>query len=270
MVFSDRDVRDYRQNGVKLLRGVFSPDHVSLLTRGVDAVIENPDELSANMPIGDKGKTYLSAHYASLCVPQIKTFIEASPMKDVVKALTGSRCVRMLYDHILVKEPNTPQRTPWHQDGAYFPVCGDNVLSIWIPMDPVTRANGRMGFLNGSHVAPRQEILAKVPDRESMDKGKLVHALPDFDRWPDLFEISSWDLHLGDALAFDSRLMHYAHGNSSLGQRRRAIAFRWFGDDTRISDVKEHVLNHEKIAAFLRKHGHSWTGRLDDPLFPTF
>lgn len=270
MKLTEQDIAGYQKNGVIFLKGLFSSAAISSLRDGVNEVIASPDERSANMPIGVKGNTYLSAHYASLTTPQIRKFIAESPMKNVVKLLTNSKQVSMLYDHILVKEPHTSQRTPWHQDGAYFPVSGENVLSIWVPMDPVTKTNGSMGFLPGSHRLTKQEILAKVPQKDSMDKGKLVHALPDFDQWPDLFEIFSWDFDLGDAVAFDARTMHFAHGNQSVDTRRRAIAFRWFGEGTEISSIKEHILNHPKIVDFIHKQGYRWDQSLSNPLFPTF
>ena len=38
---------------------------------------------------------------------------------------------------MLVKEPGTAARTPWHHDQSYYPVDGDDLCSLWIPVDPV-------------------------------------------------------------------------------------------------------------------------------------
>ena len=41
------------------------------------------------------------------------------------------------HEHVLVKEPGTAARTPWHHDQSYYPVDGDDLCSLWIPVDPV-------------------------------------------------------------------------------------------------------------------------------------
>ena len=39
---------------------------------------------------------------------------------------------------MLVKEPGTAASTSWHHDQSYYPVDGDDVCSLWIPVDPVS------------------------------------------------------------------------------------------------------------------------------------
>jgi ectoine hydroxylase-related dioxygenase (phytanoyl-CoA dioxygenase family) len=49
----------------------------------------------------------------------------------------GSRQVRLFHDHLLVKEPGTRQRTPWHQDQPYYNVEGFDNCSMWMPVEGV-------------------------------------------------------------------------------------------------------------------------------------
>ena len=67
-------------------------------------------------------------------------FIETSGVAAIAAELMGSRTVRLYHDHVLVKEPGTRQRTPWHQDQPYYNVDGRQNASMWFPVDPVPRA----------------------------------------------------------------------------------------------------------------------------------
>lgn len=42
-------------------------------------------------------------------------------------------------------------RTPWHQDGEYWPIEPLATCSVWIALDDATRDNGCLRFLPGSH-----------------------------------------------------------------------------------------------------------------------
>ena len=59
---------------------------------------------------------------------------------EVAARLMGSRTARFFHEHVLVKEPGATERTPWHHDQPYYPVDGDQNVSMWIALDPVPRA----------------------------------------------------------------------------------------------------------------------------------
>ena len=65
----------------------------------------------------------------------------------------GSREVRLFHDHLLVKEPGTLDRSPWHQDQPYYPIDGAQTISFWIPLDPVARPS-TLEFVTGTHTGP--------------------------------------------------------------------------------------------------------------------
>ena len=43
------------------------------------------------------------------------------------------------------------QKTPWHQDGAYWPIRPLATCTVWIAVDDATPENGCMRFIPGSH-----------------------------------------------------------------------------------------------------------------------
>jgi ectoine hydroxylase-related dioxygenase (phytanoyl-CoA dioxygenase family) len=54
------------------------------------------------------------------------------------------------HEHVLVKEPSADIPTPWHHDQAYYPIDGEDVCSIWMPVDPVSE-EATLRFVKGSH-----------------------------------------------------------------------------------------------------------------------
>src|SRR3989337_2988221 len=66
-----------------------------------------------------------------------RRFALESPAAELAGRVMGTTCVRFFYDQLLVKEPGTRERTPWHQDQPYWAVSGFQVASLWLPLDPV-------------------------------------------------------------------------------------------------------------------------------------
>ena len=144
----------------------------------------------------------------------------------------GSAKVNLFHEHVLVKEPGTQDRTPWHHDQPYYCVNGDDYVSLWIPLDPVPRERA-VEFIRGSHKWGRWFTPTKFVgvDYERDDEGFEV--MPDIEAERDKYDIVSFGLKLGDCAAFHFRTVHGAPGNASSDTWRRAISFRWTGDDAR-------------------------------------
>ena len=51
---------------------------------------------------------------------------------------------------MLTKEPGTAKATPWHHDQSYYPIDGDQIVSLWIPVDFVD-LDAAIQFVRGSH-----------------------------------------------------------------------------------------------------------------------
>src|SRR5688500_12136607 len=78
----------------------------------------------------------------------------------VAKPLLG-REAQPQREHAILKPARPGAATPWHQDEAYWiPALSYNALSIWIPLQPATLANGCMQFVPGSH---KHEVLPHHP-----------------------------------------------------------------------------------------------------------
>src|SRR3954464_4277028 len=144
---------DFRRDGAVCVRGAFTAEEIALVERGIERNLAEPSEraLVASRP-NDPGK-----FFEDFCnwdrIPEFEEFVRASPAAAIAGDLMGSQQVRLFHDHLLVKEPGTTQRTPWHQDQPYYNVNGAQTCSVWLPVDPGSRMS-TLEFVAGSHLGP--------------------------------------------------------------------------------------------------------------------
>jgi len=137
----------------------------------------------------------------------------------------GSRSVNFFFDQVIVKEPGTVQRTPWHQDLPYWAVKGSQICAIWLALDPVAAENS-VEYVLGSHRWGTEYSPSHFADG-SLYEGTGLPPLPDIDAHRSEYQICSWDIEPGDCLVFHAMMVHGAAGNNSLAHRRRAVSTRW-------------------------------------------
>jgi ectoine hydroxylase-related dioxygenase (phytanoyl-CoA dioxygenase family) len=137
--------------------------------------------------------------------------------------------VRLYHDHVLVKEPGTRQRTPWHQDQPYYNVDGRQNASMWLPVDPVPRRS-TLEFVAGSHRGEWYVPRSFLDDEAKWFPAGTLAELPDIDGRPDEFRVVGWALEPGDAVFFHMLTLHAAGGVDG-PHRRRVLSVRFLGDD---------------------------------------
>lgn len=89
-----------------------------------------------------------------LLFPWAADLIRHPRILDAVTALIGPDVV-VRNSVLFIKAPNDPGYNAWHQDGAYWDLVGDRVVSAWIALTDSTAANGAVRVLPGSHREPR-------------------------------------------------------------------------------------------------------------------
>ncbi len=95
-------------------------------------------------------------------VPRVRRATRRSPA-IVGRAAPAAERVWLYEDSVLVKEPGTVDRTAFHQDLAYFHVDGDQVCTVWVPLDPVDTGQ-RRGAVR-ARLAPRPHRVPTQPVR---------------------------------------------------------------------------------------------------------
>ncbi len=229
MPLAAQQLADYRRDGVILLRGAFD-DWIETLRRGVERNMQDP---------GPFGREYLEADqcgrfFGDYCnwsrIEEYRRFLFDSPAASIAAELMQSQSVRIFHEHVLVKEPGTDKITPWHHDQPYYCVDGRQVLSMWIPLDPVDAATCPE-FVAGSHDWGRWFVPRKFTGIDYDHDDARLESMPDIDAHRGDYDIRSWALEPGDAIAFHFLTVHGAPSNLSATRRRRGFAARWLGDD---------------------------------------
>ncbi len=222
------EIAEYRQNGVVKLRGVIPIEWVEYLRPAVDEAMANPGPQAEEY--AKEGGRFFGELDVSRRLPQFRDFVHESPAAGLMGAIFGSEKVNFFYDQLLVKEPGTSERTPWHQDQPYWAVTGRQVASIWLPLDPVSKESA-LSYVKGSHLWGEHNPHHFVDNTPYANTH--LPELPDIDANVENFEILGWDLEPGDCLVFQAMIVHGSAGNLSSTNRRRAWATRWTGDDAR-------------------------------------
>ncbi len=222
-------VEAFRRDGAICVRGAFSADEIVIAERGIERNLASPSEraLVASRP-DDPGR-----FFEDFCnwqrISELEELARGSAAAAIVGALTGSEKVRLYHDHVLVKEPGTKQRTPWHQDQPYYNVDGAQTCSVWLPVDPVSRT-ATLEFVAGSHLGPwLMPRTFMESEAKWFPEGSLAD-LPDIEADRDAYDIVGWELEPGDAVFFNMLTLHCAGGVEG-PDRRRVLSLRFVGDD---------------------------------------
>ncbi len=189
-----------------------SPDELAALRPAYDRLFEK-DAVAAQHRIELSGTDLPQVLDVERYAPELGETAAFQRASDVARQLLGPDAVGTGM-HAIRKPGRTGAETPWHQDEAYWDPARDHfAISVWIPLQPVTEANGCMQFQPRSNrlpvldhrlVDPATEGLVLVDDSAVTDP--VVCPLP-----------------LGGATVHGNRTVHYTGPNRSEEPRRALI-----------------------------------------------
>lgn len=238
-------VRRYREDGAVCIRQAFDPHWVSVVEAGVSRNLAEPSDYAGTLKEGEADRGGFFDDYCNWQrIPEYRDFVYASPAGAMTARLMESRSSVFYHEHLLVKWPGTLKRTPWHHDQPYYPVNGRQNVSLWMPLDPVSKASC-VQFVRGSHdwerwfvprkFATERNYAIEDASAKPMLEDRAFEDVPLIDEHPEDYEILAWDMEPGDVIAFHMCTLHGAAGNQSLTDARRVLATRWLGDDARFA-----------------------------------
>jgi hypothetical protein len=222
------EIRSYADDGVLMARGLMSPEWFDRVERAVVRVMEAPTPISGVFSAPDDGFHMEVGLFVS--DDEIREVVYDSPMAEVVRRLMGSQKVHFFYDQMFSKQPGNQHPTPWHHDLTFWPVIGEQICSVWIPLDRVTRESSGLEFVRGSHRwAHRYQAISPMYNEQLVNPEH--EELPDIEGHREEYDIAGWSMEPGDMLFFHPLVLHGSSGNRHLECPRRALSFRWLGDD---------------------------------------
>jgi len=238
-----------RRDGVVQLKGIMPLDWIDMLRDAMTDFYEthmlteeNPLETRAKIAQAAGGKIlnqlerptgrFFVKNSPSQLSPGLRRFAIESPLKLVAADLYQGNSVNFYFDQMFWKEAGSGTRTAFHQDESYFNCTGDQCNTFWVATDPVTKENGAMGYVRGSHLWGKQFAANSFVSQERLpgSDGELV---PDIEGHEEDYDIVYYDSEPGDVLVHNYRTLHGSTGNISTSSLRRSFAVRYTGEDVR-------------------------------------
>tara|TARA_Y100000590_G_scaffold437121_1_gene558438 strand:+ start:2778 stop:3602 length:825 start_codon:yes stop_codon:yes gene_type:complete len=256
---SDSEVASLKEDGVIHAPGVLSDRWVERIATAIEHTQESPSRLGEALSIKDRGFT--SDLFMWLQSDYFKDIVFGSPLARLAQQVLDSSSVTHWYDQLFLKEAGSTVPTPWHHDLTFWPIAGEQIVSMWIPVNKVTSDSSGLEFIRGSHRWSNR-FKAITPDYNSYMINPELEDMPDIDSNREQYEVLAWDLAPGDMLIFHPLTVHGSRGNSSLTDRRWGFASRWAGEDV-VYDPKPHTM------PLPPDHGLDPGDKLGGPIFPT-
>jgi ectoine hydroxylase-related dioxygenase (phytanoyl-CoA dioxygenase family) len=229
---SDEAIERYRADGAIVVRGAVGPEWLDRLAGAIERDIANPGPFDHSYDVAG------GRFHGNLRIwqndPEFAAFCLDSPAVDVARQVLGATRLNLLYDQLFVKEAGADHRTRWHNDQPYWPVRGRDVISVWVALDRVTAANGRLEFVRGSHLWDRwfqPEPFGPNNQASSYDPNPDYEPMVDIEADRDRYDIITWNVDPGDVYVFAGMTVHGAAGNPTVDRRRRGYTVRYCGDD---------------------------------------
>lgn len=228
---TESSIKQFERDGAIKLSGLFEQKWLDDLAIGVEKNFASPGPWATKYtPDGEPGN-----FYDDYCnwrrIDEYHDFIMNSPAAAVAGQLMRSSECRIYHEHVLVKEPGTREKTPWHHDLPYYGVDGSQLCSIWLPLDPVPK-DACPEFVAGSHRWGKTFVPRLfVSHQNYADVQDQYGQIPDIEAAREQYGILSWELSPGDCIAFHMLTVHGAPGTEALKTRRRGFSTRWMGDD---------------------------------------
>jgi len=153
---------------------------------------------------------------------------------DYVQCITGPNIMAM-HSMLINKPPDSgslSSRHPMHQDLHYFGFRpADRIVATWTAMQTITKDNGCLFVLPGSHSDPGQLLPHTYPEwKGGVNKG--FHGISGYDDHRKLY----LSMDLGDTIFFHPLLIHGSGPNMSK-ETRKAISCHFASCECQYIDV---------------------------------
>ena len=216
------DVARFREDGAICVRNVFDREWCERMNGAVERLLLNPGNRAREATkAGDPGRFHMNV-FMWRWDPDFRDFALHSPLPELAASLMEQDRVSLFYDQAFIKEPGTREVTQWHQDLPYWPALGNDIVSLWVALTPVTVAGSGVEYVAGSH------RWGKFYQAITPDKDAKFTELKDDPK----YRFISWDCDAGDVICHHPLTVHGA-GANPLTSRRSAISIRYAGRDAR-------------------------------------
>jgi ectoine hydroxylase-related dioxygenase (phytanoyl-CoA dioxygenase family) len=221
-VLNLQQINQFKIDGYIKIKNILSPGAILSLRNELKKLLNN---FFLNKASKSK-RNFLSMDLLWTTNSFIKEYVLSSRIAGVIGQLLEVNKVRLYHDNILSKEPGCG-RTPWHYDAHHFPLATNNVVTAWIPAQPIPKTMGPLAFakpintykLVNNLVFDKFDISYDKAVSECFNKNKV--AIDD-----DAFEMGEVSFH-------HNLCFHTASANNT-NLSRIVLANTYFEDGTRV------------------------------------
>ena len=111
--------------------------------------------------------------------PDFREFALHSPLPELGAILLGADEIPLFYDQAFIKKPGTRPATDWHQDLPFWPALGNDIVSLWVALTPVTVEGSGVEYIAGSHKSG-EFYRAVTPDKDAKFSNIELEECPNF------------------------------------------------------------------------------------------
>mgnify|MGYP006125173269 FL=1 len=213
----------FHRDGFIRLPNVLSPAAVFRLRKELIRL------LNKTFPENNRANRFLSLEMMWIESPIIRQYVLSPRIAKISADLLSVKSVRLYHDNALSKEPGCG-RTPWHYDDHHFPLETNDVVTAWMPAQPVPLSMGPLSFAKPLNVFNLVKNITFNKNDTSYDK-KVTEIFK-----ANNVSIDSKPFGIGEA-SFHHNLSFHTAGNNRTSQSRIVLANTYFADGARV--VKE-------------------------------
>ena len=226
---TDAMLERYWADGYVVVRGLLDPPSLRPWTERLEAICNGQVEPAERMLVMRdvmvvKGAVTPESRIEAVAKiqdyendPVLYSYVVDERLLDCVERFIG-RDVFTIHTMLINKPPNVDGRHPLHQDLLYFPFRpADKIVATWTALEPVTRENGCLVVVPGSH---RGDLLK----HEKVDWEYVNPAYFGAAGVGDGTERVHLEMEPGDTVFFHPILLHGSGRNRSTGCRRAISA----------------------------------------------
>ena len=193
MLLNKSVIDDYQNYGVTVLRNIISIKWIKKLQIGVIKNFKNPSKYKCVYEKNIEKELFYDDYCNWQRIDEYKQFFFNSGIAKIASRLMKSKKVNIFHEHVLIKEPESKNRTPWHQDQSYYCVNGKDNCSLWIPLDPVEKSICPE-FIQGSQKLNKQFLPTKFFGENYKLHDQEFEKIPDIEINKKEYDIISWNL----------------------------------------------------------------------------
>ncbi|XP_053505733.1 phytanoyl-CoA dioxygenase, peroxisomal [Ictalurus furcatus] len=233
----------YEENGFILIKNLVSEEDINRFRKEFECICKGDVNIPGLLVMrdvsiaksefvqGEKAVTKLQDFQED---PELFRYCTLPQILKYVECFTGPNIMAM-HTMLINKPPDTGKKTsrhPMHQDLHYFPFRpADRIVCAWTAMEKVSRQNGCLVVLPGTHKGTLQEH--NYPEWEG-GVNKMYHGIQNYNPSHPRVHL---EMGTGDTVFFHPLLIHGSGMNRTQGFRK-AISCHYAGADCHYVDVK--------------------------------